>query len=203
MMVDNKYKYSHDVEIVTSMLERLENYLLSDEVYGNQGMFIEGLPAITIGGLLMRLRRLNALREFIGKSNQKKLDTAIAKHDAFYNEWRVHYENKLHAELESRITRIRQFIDEVKENPRSMTISFEPEQMRRTIIQEILYMIQRSSIEANGFKDDIATLDTDLKPLVKKADFSWSSELQAVYSPTEFWWLYSKLDRKAISKLNK
>lgn len=202
-MVEDKYKYSHDLEIVTSMLERLENYLLSDEVYGNQGMFIEGLPAITIGGLLMRLRRLNALREFIGKSNQKKLDTAIARHDALYNEWTVHYEKKLHAELDSRLTRIRQFIDEVKENPRSMTVSFEPEQMRRTIIQEILYMIQRSSIEANGLKDDIVTLDTDLKPLVKKANFSWASELQTVYSPEEFWWLYSQLDRKAISKLNK
>lgn len=202
-MVKDKYKYSHDLEIVSSMLERLENYLLSDEVYGNQGMFIEGLPAITIGGLLMRIRRLNALRELIGKSNQKKLDTAIAQHDRLFNEWRVHYENKLRSELESRSTRVKQFIDELQETPRSVRIAFEPEQMRRTIIQEILYMIQRSNIEADGIKNDIATLDTDLKRLVKKADFSWATELETVYSPDEFWWLYSQLDRKAISKLNK
>ncbi len=202
MLRQIEYDYKIDLEIISSMVERLETYLRSDEVYGNQGMFIEGLPAITLGGLLIRIRRLNALRELMGKSGQQELDSAIAEHDAIYNEWRVHYEEKLRAELDSRIKRIQQFIDETKDNPQLSTLSFEPEQMRRTIIQEILYMMQRSDMEADATRNKLNDLDTELKQLVKEAEFRWSPVLKTLYSPDEFWWLYSHLDVTAIANGN-
>ncbi|GAB5493971.1 MAG: hypothetical protein Phog2KO_41860 [Phototrophicaceae bacterium] len=195
MISQTKYDYNEDLEIVNSMVERLESYLYSDSIYGNQGLFIEGLPAITIGGLLMRIRRLNALRELIGLARQHQLDKVIAKHDAIYNKWQVHYKKKLQAELESRIGRIQQFIDEIKENQQSVIIFFKPEQMRRTIVQEILYMMQRSGIEIEGLGNTLKAIDYELRQVVKQCDFIWAPLLSSVYSSDEFWWLYSELNQ--------
>ena len=202
MIQQLEYDYKEDLDIISSMVERLESYLQTDEVYGNQGMFVEGLPAITLGGLLMRIRRLNAVRDLIGKSGQRELDEAIATHDALYNEWRAHYEKKVLAELESRLTRIEQFIEETKDNPPPSSLFFEPEQMRRTIVQELLYLIQRSGINADTYKEKLNKIDAELKELVKASDFKWATGLETIYAPDDFWWLYSELDSQALGNVD-
>ncbi len=192
------YDYSKDLKTLVMMTNRLENYVRGTEIYGNEGMFTSGFPAVTIGGILLRTRRLNALREFIGKSKQSTLDASIAKHDAIYEEWKVHYETKIVDEAKSRIERIDQFIQEVLENPESSTNAFEPEQMRRTILQEILHMIHRSNIQDDTLTQTLASVDANLQEIIVPSAFQWHPTLETVYSSDEFWWLYREFNTDTV-----
>lgn len=189
---ERQYNFQKDLRTLVSMAERLEAYVRDDEIYGNQGSFA-GLIAVTIGGILMRIRRLNALREFIGKSKQAALDLVIQKHESVYQEWTVHYEQKILAEAHSRIDRIAQFIEEYHDDGYTTIIAFEPERMRRTILQEILYMMQRINLQDDALMKKIDTTDERLRAIVVDAPFQWHPKLETVYSPDEFWWLYSEL----------
>lgn len=187
------YDYDEDLKTLALMTNRLETYVRGTEIYGNEGMFSSGYPAVTIGGILLRMRRLNALREFIGKTKQTTLDASILQHDNVFQEWRAHYEAKILAEAKSRLDRLQQFIEEYEENPEAYTIAFEPEQMRRTIIQEIIYMLHRINLQDDDVAKTVTTVDTQLKDIVETSDFQWHPSLETVYSSEEFWWLYSTL----------
>ncbi|MEM9955437.1 MAG: hypothetical protein AAF846_27795 [Chloroflexota bacterium] len=189
-----KFSLKDDLDVLNSMMERIVSHLQTDEIYGNQGMFVSGLPSVTLGGILLRIRRLNALRERVGKYQQVKLDEAIEKHDRVYHEWTSHYEKKLKVELQSRIERLEQFIQEYQDDPKQYMVAFEPERTRRTIVQEILYMMQRINQENNHLLTRLANLDDNLRSIVKPSTFQWASNLESVYSKDEFWWLHSILE---------
>lgn len=187
------YDYKKDLKTLTMMTNRLESYVRGTEIYGNEGMFNSGYPAVTIGGILLRIRRLNALREFVSKSKQVSLDASILQHENIYQQWRVHYETKILSESTSRLKQIEQFIEEYDGNPEASTIAFRPEQMRRTILQEITYMFQRINLQSDDFTKSLIKVDDKLETMVNAAVFQWHPTLETVYSSNEFWWLYSKL----------
>jgi len=188
-----QYSLKDDLQILTLMTNRLVDYVRGDEIYGNQGMFVSGLPVVTLGGILMRIRRLNALREHLTEASQMTLDSAILQHDKAYQDWTHHYQNKLLAEAGSRVGRIEQFVQEYQDNPRSYEVAFEPEQTRRTIVQEILYRMQSTNIENTELLEQIKDVDASLKQIVTPSNFQWAEALEEVYADDEFWWLYSTL----------
>src|SRR5262245_8747609 len=99
------YRIDKDLSEATKMANALEDYIRGDDVYGNVGgLFGSGdTPALTVGALAMRLRRLNALRDKLGSSQQQELDAAAQKHAAVQKEWGLRYETHVLKEAKSRL----------------------------------------------------------------------------------------------------
>src|SRR3990172_2368406 len=115
-IVSEKYSIDRDLKETEAMAGALASYVRSDELYGrvgSGGMFAgRDMPSLTVGALLMRLRRLNALRDEMTDSQVARLKKAESQHGAVSNEWRRHYQQKMLREANSRLDAMSAFFDE-------------------------------------------------------------------------------------------
>ncbi|MEL6526404.1 MAG: hypothetical protein AAFQ07_11920, partial [Chloroflexota bacterium] len=68
------YDINKDLKEAKAMADGLADYLRGDVLYGStQGGFFSRMPSLTVGALLMRLRRLDALRTNMMDSDRRTL----------------------------------------------------------------------------------------------------------------------------------
>lgn len=179
------------------MVSGLERYLEGDQLYGSAGgggIFGSGsLPALTIGALLLRLRRLEALRDRMTDAQQSRLDAATALHERVRREHRVRYTDRLRYEANSRLDAMRTFFQEASENPASAFAVYRPELLRRTIVQEILPALTQLNADTEGLTAKARRVDAQLRSVASQpTGFLWDAALEPAYPRETFWWLYHK-----------
>ena len=112
--MSGNYQFRRDVDEAVAMADALETYIRGDSLYGvtSAGLF-SGMPSMTVGALLLRLRRLDTLRDNLDDRLVKRLDVAIEKYELARNEWAIHYEAKIPQEAHSRIDAMKTFFTNV------------------------------------------------------------------------------------------
>jgi hypothetical protein len=191
--MSSNYEFESDVKEALAMAENLETYVRGDELYGSTGgSFFSRMPSLTIGALLMRLRRLDRLRDHLSDHQKKRLDSAIDYHNNVRSEWAHHNEEKLQKEAHSRIDAMSNFFRECHDSPAQCDNVYLPELLRRTIVQEVLDEMGNASNDDKLLTDKIRMADTKLHEFVRPDSFQWDSILQPVYPESKYWWLYQK-----------
>ena len=191
--MSSKYSIDRDLKEAVAMAEALDDYVRDDTLYGHVqgGMFGSGnMPSLTIGALLMRLRRLHALSGEMTASQQADLDHATQLHEAAMNNWRVHYENKLLREATSRLDAMRTFFGECQDNPDLCANIYRPEALRRTIVHEITLMMQEMGVVSAKVDEKIIATDRMLRQVLRPASFLWDEGLESLYPLQSYWWLH-------------
>ncbi|MBC7815107.1 MAG: hypothetical protein H7175_28375, partial [Burkholderiales bacterium] len=149
-------------------------------------------PALTIGALLLRLRRLHALADSMSPTQRTLLEKVEARHNAIRDEWSVHYQQKLVKEGESRLKGMDAFFKECLDEPRTCYSGYPPEAMRRTIIQEIDTTLDAMNASSAELDRQIKRADSKLQGIIKPSEFIWAKALESVYPRDTYWWLYSR-----------
>ncbi|MEO0599556.1 MAG: hypothetical protein AAF126_25825, partial [Chloroflexota bacterium] len=103
-------------------------------LYGYAAGLFSNMPSMTIGSLVMRLRRIDTLRMHMPDSKKKKLDDALDKYLQVRTDWLYHFENKIKQEAHSRVDAMKGFFYECSDNIRNCIGIYKPEMMRRTIV---------------------------------------------------------------------
>lgn len=189
--MSSQYRFNNDVKQALKMAQTLEDYVRGEQLYGSiGGGAFNGMPSMTVGGLLMRLRRLDVLRDHLKDSNIKNLDRAIDIYDTVRHEWAFHYEGKVTREAHSRIDAMKGFFYECADNIRQCIGIYKPEMMRRTIVQELLKEMQVLDMTDAKLSAKIEETDEKLKRYVEPAKFQWSDVLIPAFPKAEYWWLY-------------
>lgn len=201
-MAEQTYSIDQDLKEAEAMVKGLENYLQGDELYGKVGGggFFGGgsMPSLTVGALVMRLRRLRLFREQMTPQEQARLETVERQHDAVRQEWRLHYEAKLLREANSRLDAMRTFFQEIQESPALASGIYKPEIQRRTIVQEILTEMEALGIASAELDTKAKQMDSRLRSAApEQTPFLWSNDLQPAYPQREYWWLYTKPRERA------
>ncbi len=194
-MAETVLNLKSDLKEAVEMAEHLADYLRGDALYGSMGggLFGSGSkPPLTVGALLLLLRRLRALQDALTPDQQAQLAKADAQHEAVKREWRMHYDEKRLREANSRLDAMRTFFEECAHSPKTCAANYLPEALRRTIVQELVV-----TLDADGLLDDDLTRklrDTDgrLRRHTRSADFVWAAQLAPVYPRDVFWWLYAR-----------
>jgi hypothetical protein len=203
-MAETIYNLDKDLREAEAMADRLVPYVYEDHLYGNigSGGMIAGsnTPSLTLGALLMRLRRLHTLEDRMTDSQRATLAKISEQHERVRKEWTLHYGNKLVQEATSRLKQIMQYIQECREDPRACASSYLPEALRRTIVQEIADTMNRYDMPSAELDNSIRTADSGLRRYIAPSDFIWAKELQPVYPQSPFWWLYAKPPQPGRSK---
>lgn len=197
------YRIDKDLSEAQKMAEALDEYVRGTELYGSTsgGFFGSGdTPALTIGALLLRLRRLTAKRETLTPAQQTQLKAVEDKVNHVRNEWRLHYEGKLIKEATSRLENLRTYVREATDSPRSARGNYPTEAMRRTIVQEVLREMEALNIVSADVDTKRRDADGRLRGLLKTAPFQWDASLQDVYPSQEFWWLYHAPEEVSAEK---
>jgi hypothetical protein len=201
-MAEQTYSIDQDLKEAEAMVKGLENYLQGDELYGRVGgggLFGGGnMPSLTVGALLMRLRRLGLFRNEMSPEQHARLDAIKNQFELIRKEWRAHYEAKLLREANSRLDAMRPYFQEIQDSPATAAGNYKPELLRRTVVQEILQEMESLGIHSADLDNKVRQMDSRLRSAApQQSPFLWASSLQSAYPQREFWWLYSKPREKA------
>ncbi len=190
--MSSNYSIRKDLSEVKQMVDALEHYLRGDEVYGNVGgLFGSGnMPRLTVGMILLRLRRLEALKDEMKDSQHEKLDSVQQAFDVVRGEWSSFYNDKMLKEANSRLELIKQYFQECMENPSMCASGYKPEALRRTVVQELLHEMEERHIESAELRSKVAEADGYLRQYADQTGFIWSDVLEAVYPEADYWWLH-------------
>lgn len=187
-----KYELERDLSQLERMTESLPDYLLGDALFMPVGGFFRAstMPQLTLGALLLRRRRLSALRSSLKRFQASRLDAALQLHDQAQAEWTRHYERKLKQEVPSRLKVMRAFFADCSESPRDCAPAYPVEALRRTLVQEILLAMDEFGYDASELAAPMRQTDVALRRILRAGDFIWSQQLETVYPREGFWWLY-------------
>ncbi|MCA9913095.1 MAG: hypothetical protein KC496_07090 [Anaerolineae bacterium] len=188
------YSLDTDLKEAKAMADALENYVRGDTLYGSAGGgFFSSMPSLTVGALVMRLRRLDAQRDQMQDRQRKILDAAVHHYESVVREWTEHYEQKMLREVNSRLDAMSSFFKECAESERQCASVYRPEQLRRTIVQELLReMDARNVTVGKELEAKVRNADKYLRGFFRPAEFEWADKLQSIYPENEFWWLYQR-----------
>jgi hypothetical protein len=199
MMVDHRYDIDRDLREAESMADALETYVHGDPLYGSVGgfgFFGSSMPSLTVGALLMRLRRLQALDvdNKLNPEQKNKLNAVGDKHAAVYAKNRNAYEGKLKREVASRLKAMSTFFEECYNDPRTCNRVYRPEALRRTVVQEAMMAMDEINVQLD---DDTRKLvsrqDSNLRRYANQPiDFLLDLMLEPYYPEKTFWWLYQQ-----------
>ena len=174
---------SGDFEYFSDGIVDLEEYLLSKEIYWN----LPGLPRLTIGNLLLtRIRLLNALNDLETLEKVRQLNIIL---DEVKSKWRAAWENKIKAEIGSRIKLWSNYLADYQSDPEEYYQAYS-EEVRWRVIVELL------SKEVSGnFKEKslLKSLDGELQTVFIPGSFIWSTRSSKDLPSDEFWFLYGRL----------
>ena len=194
-MAEPSYSIDQDLREAEAMADALDPYIYGDEIYGRAGggSVVGGqTPALTIGALLLRLRRLRALADQLSPAQRATLEKVEARNNAIRDEWSVHYQQKLVKEGESRLKGMEAFFKECLDEPRTCYSGYPPEALRRTIIHEIDAALDGMNASSAELDTQIRRADSKLQGVVKPSEFIWAKALESVYPRDTYWWLYSR-----------
>ncbi len=196
--MSTQYSLQKDLDEALKMARALEDYIRAEQLYGSVGGGLFGggsEPSLTIGALIMRLRRLGLLRAHLSPAEQDKLAQAQALYQTVRTEWALRYEQKLLKEANSRLDAMRTFFRECQDSPRLCANIYKPEALRRTIVQEILDVMAAESIDSAELDDKVTLTDGQLRAHFQPGDFLWDAVLRDTYPRDPFWWLWGEPPR--------
>lgn len=189
--MSTRYKFDTDLNEAMKMAEVLDDYVRSDQLYGYAGALFSNMPSMTIGALVLRLRRLDILRDQLKDHQSKKLDKTVDRFMQVRTDWAYHYSEKMQKEAHSRIDSMKTFFYECQENIGNCIAIYKPEMMRRTIVQELVREMQDLDIKDVDLIVKMSEIDDRLRKVTEASDFQWAEILKPAYDREEFWWLYN------------
>lgn len=188
-MAEQNYSIERDLKEAQVMVDNLVPYVYEDELYMQLG---GSMPSLTLGAVLMRLRRLHELRGKMTGAQAEQLQRLQAKHEAVRTEWQMNYNKKLLREADSRLNNLSAYFKDCEDDPRLCANAYLPEALRRTIIQEILDELPGAEVQQVGLTSKYQKVDARLRRYVRPSEFVWDTALRAVYPDKSYWWLYNR-----------
>jgi hypothetical protein len=174
-----------DLDYLTYMADEMKDYLLSDEVYWHTaGPMAEG----TLGGILVRMRRLYAAYSQMSAEQKEAYDRAKTTIEGQLDKWRVQAENKARRELKARVGEWNRFIDELESDIEEYSAEWDNIVYLRTAIH--LLMGIREDLISDEDAEAIAALDARYRTLAKPDAFAWDDAFAGEFPNEDFWWLY-------------
>jgi hypothetical protein len=176
-----------DAAHARDMAEHLDPYLYQDELYGTLG---RSKPKLTVGGLLLRLHRLEALQEQLAPAQAEAFVLAQAGLESARADWATRYGEKIKHELQARQRSFVWFLDDCDEKPKTCVSAYPVEAEKRTIIHHLLAEGETRGLDLAEESRLQAALDDRLRRRFKPGAFIWPAALQPAYPSGRFWWLY-------------
>jgi hypothetical protein len=187
--MEGTQKLRQDLDILEAMAADMEEYLKSDVLFWTLGR--TDMPQLTLGGYLMRQRRLLLLRHLLDDAAQARLDQAIFQYKQAIGDWLVRWEQKAHQELEARLRQWQEHLRDIRNKQTHVNYATAAEV--RTMIAAFLDELEEPpyQLDAN-IPRRLNALDQELQNHLQAGNFIWPEEWQPAYAPEAYWWLYGR-----------
>ena len=182
-----QYDLQRDLREAQAMVAGLENYLRGEQLYGSvDGFGFRRMPALTVGALELRLRRL-------GQLAGDRVGGLQAQRDAIREEWPLHYRRKGLREAHSRLDTMRRYLQDMGGDPAQAWRNWQPELLRRSIVEELRRTLLNDGRDDAALEAKRRQIDALLPAIADEpCDFLWDPQLLPVYPAADFPWLYRR-----------
>lgn len=189
-----------DLAVAQAMADELEIYLQRDVLYWQMdvhGPMSSRFPKMTLGGLLLRRHRLEALRERLSPEQRTALDALHRRVEAIIGHWPSVYGAKVQREIEARLNAwARYVIEDCLESRATCADEYPSQAEGRTMLALLLdEASEYSHADLAPIQNRLAALDSQFKGLSGPGPFIWDPILAPAYPPDRFWWLYREIRR--------
>lgn len=189
-MSDALKKLQRDLDIAEQMVHGMEDYLRMDTLFGKMPT---SMPALTLGGYLMRQNRLLELHEALPEVDQQRLATLIERFNLLVAERIVQTEDKAHKELGARMRQWEETIRDLRRDLRGNADYYGTAVEARTMIAALLDFLSEPPFELReSFDERLEMLDSGLKAIWQSGGLVWPEEWEPAYSKEDYWYLYGE-----------
>jgi hypothetical protein len=181
-----------DLKIAGLIAGDLKAYLLSDQLYwplSETGPVNYPFPLGTLGGLFLRLRRLEFSQKRLSINQQQQFTSIRAMVHGQLDEWAVQAEGKALREIEARLQTWAAYLEDLADQPRHYWPEY-PTQAEGRVIIGLLLRFAGQAANGQGFQQRLDALDQQLRERVIESTFVWDELLTATFPRDPFWWLY-------------
>lgn len=189
-MDDALKKLQKDLDIAEQMVNSMEDYLRMDTLFGKMP---PSMPALTLGGYLMRQHRLLELHKALPEVDRQRLATLVERFNNLVATRIVQTEEKAHKELGARLRQWEETIRDLRRDLRGNASFYHTAVEARAMISALLEMLDDPPFE---LRDDISerleTLDSGLKALWQTGNLIWPEEWEPAYPQSDYWYLYGE-----------
>lgn len=177
-----------DLRIVEAITADLKAYLLSDSLYWTlrePGSATYPMPKGTLGGLLFRLYRLEALAHLLSSEQRHRLAESAAKARQQMDTWAAQAEQKARREIGARLDAWAAYLDECAQDPDRYGPEYPIQVEGRTIVAFLMDLVDNPAYQRR-----LEELDQRLAGLVEESSFVWDAAQIPAFPRSRFGWLY-------------
>lgn len=188
-MYEENERLGQDVAVLSAMAEQMPEYLDSDILFwpAPRG----GMPALTLGGYLLREHRLLALAGLLTVEQQMEVNEALTRFNQALANRVVRFEKKAHHELEARLRQWEEYLKDMDRGTFDRSSNYATAVETRAIIQALLNRLGMPPYRTEARPEQhLATLDTRLRGRWQPGDFVWPAAWEPAYPREAYWWLY-------------
>ena len=190
-MMDKNTRLERNLMVVEAIAADLKEYLLSDTLFWplsrpRAGDYV--LPKGTLGGLFLRLHRLNAFRDALSDEQQRRLNEATSRVEEELARWGVQAREKATREARSRADSWHAYAAEAADDPRRYRPEYPTQAEGRTALDLLLEFLGGAADEA--LVGRVASADRTLRAAAEGCDFVWDDWQAPAFPQDRFWWLY-------------
>ena len=188
-MQDGNERLTQDAAVLVAMAGQMDQYLDSDILFwpAPRG----GMPALTLGGYLLREHRLRLLSGLLPADQQAQINAAMTQFNQVLADRVVRFEKKDHNELEPRLRQWEEYIKDMDRGTFDRSSNYGTAVETRAIIQALLEKLSLPPYQTEARpQQHLETLDTRLRSRFVPADFIWPLEWEPAYPRPTYWWLY-------------
>ncbi|MFP4322282.1 MAG: hypothetical protein ACLFTK_07505 [Anaerolineales bacterium] len=183
------YDPAQDLRTLRLMVNHFEPYIYEQPIYGGLGA---NQPRLTIGGILLRVHRLDELQRDLPTEQRGTFQMAKMAFAAKRNTWKLHYRDKLFREMRARLAQMETYLEDAADDLEAAEADYPPEAVRRTMLQHLMDEAHTQDVNTNGLNHRLEYIDRALDHLLhdEPDDFLWSDDLRRAYPAEDYWWLY-------------
>ncbi len=188
-MTTSSEKLTQDITILQAMTAEMDTYLNSDVLFWR--LPNPQMPALTLGGYLMRQQRLLALPNLLDMSQRAEVDTAVTRFNQALVNKIVRFEQKAHKELGARIRQWGEFLNDVERGTAVNSSNYATTVEVRVMIAALVEALSLAPYQLElNVASKVNLLDTQLRRRFAAGEFVWPAEWEPAYPTPTFWFLY-------------
>lgn len=189
------HQVDYNLSLTEAMLENMEPYLLSEEVYGpvasQPGAGFPPFPRLTFGGFLLTQDELSVQKAAMNPEQTRAHKDLQHRYGQITRKWKSAIGRKAVQEMNSCSNLWHAYVEELEER-RKVPYDF-PREVRHRVMFERLIDIARVEVEIDQILEKNRKVDERFLAVSDPSDFVWEADFQTIYVKDKFWFLYRKL----------
>ncbi|MEZ4517352.1 MAG: hypothetical protein R3C44_11140 [Chloroflexota bacterium] len=180
---------NRELAVMQAMAAHIEGYLASDVTRWDMG--VAGMPPMTIGGILMRRRRLDALDARLTPEQRRIRDETNQQFDEALVEKVVRFEQRAQDELHARLREWTNYLRDLPSRSAAKPETYAFVADTRVVIGVLIDKLREPPYQlAPRISRDLAAVDRRLQSIWNGGPFIWDAIWEPAYPGDDYWYLY-------------